>query len=326
MSDDTEGHVAFHKNVDINLHYDMGREIGSGHFSTVYAATRKDDGVRVAVKAIDKDSVEFKPNLLDREVSILGRVKHPNIIALLEVFDNDDYFYMVLEYVTGGELFDQIVRRGRYSEKDAANVIKEITEAVKYLHEEHGIAHRDLKPENLLCATDADDAPVKIADFGLSKIVSDSDILATACGTPGYVAPEVLLPKDEHGYTTEVDLWSIGVISYILLCGFPPFYDEEMPRLFKQIINADFSFPSPYWDDVSDGAKDLINRLLVKSPAERYTCQDVLDHAWIKENAPDTQLEHVSAQFGEWNAKRALKSAVHAVIVASSLTHALDDE
>lgn len=177
--------------------------------------------------------------------------------------------------VTGGELFDRIVEKGSYTEKDAAGLIRQVLAAVDYMHDQ-GVVHRDLKPENLLYYSADDDSKIMISDFGLSKM-EESGIMATACGTPGYVAPEVLAQKP---YGKAVDVWSIGVISYILLCGYPPFYDENDANLFAQILKGEFEFDSPYWDEISDSAKDFIRHLMCVSVEQRYTCKLALAHPW----------------------------------------------
>ncbi|XP_026532003.1 calcium/calmodulin-dependent protein kinase type 1B isoform X2 [Pseudonaja textilis] len=188
-----------------------------------------------------------------------------------------------MQLVTGGELFDRIIERGYYTEKDASQLIRQVLEAVNYLHD-LGIVHRDLKPENLLYATPFEDAKIMITDFGLSKIEADG-IMSTACGTPGYVAPEIL---EQKAYGKAVDSWALGVISYILLCGYPPFYDENDSELFNQILKAEYEFDSPYWDDISESAKDFIRHLLERDPEKRFTCEQALQHPWI---SGDTALE-----------------------------------
>jgi len=223
--------------------------------------------------------------MLQIEVDILRQVHHPNIIELKEMFETPTHIYLVMELVTGGELFDRIVDRGSYSEKDACKIVKEMLDGVLYLHS-LGIVHRDLKPENLLCANKETNSGIKIGDFGLSKIIPpDAHMkLTTACGTPGYVAPEVL--KCE-GYGKAVDLWGCGVIMYIILCGFPPFYEDNNALLFEKIMNGNYSFPSPYWNNISNEAKDLIRHLLCVDPEKRYTAEGALQHSWIK-SASDT--------------------------------------
>ncbi|KHJ41868.1 kinase domain protein [Trichuris suis] len=189
--------------------------------------------------------------------------------------------------VTGGELFDRIVAKGSYSEQDASSLIRQVLDGVNYLHE-NGIVHRDIKaaePENLLYQTPDPDSRIIITDFGLSKSV-ESEVMETACGTPGYVAPEVLAQKP---YGREVDVWSIGVIAYILLCGYPPFYDENDVNLFAQIMRGEYEFDSPYWDDISDSAKDFISHLMCVDPEKRYTCKRALEHPWIHDGTALTK-------------------------------------
>ncbi|KAG7238335.1 hypothetical protein INR49_031051, partial [Caranx melampygus] len=215
--------------------------------------------------------------------------------------------------VSGGELFDRIIEKGFYTEKDASKLIQQILDAVKYLHD-MGIVHRDLKPENLLYYSMDEDSKIMISDFGLSKIEGSGSVMSTACGTPGYVAPEVLAQKP---YSKAVDCWSIGVIAYILLCGYPPFYDENDAKLFEQILKAEYEFDSPYWDDISDSAKDFIVHLMEKDPIVRYTCEQALQHPWI---AGDTALdknihESVSAQIKKNFAKSKWKQAFNATAV-----------
>jgi len=219
----------------------------------------------------------------------MQQVAHPNIIKLRQVFENEKkYVYLVMELVTGGELFDRIVDKSQYGEKDAALLTKKMVDALKYLHERK-IAHRDLKPENILLANQMSDTDVKLADFGLSRMIDESTMMKTACGTPTYVAPEVLKAT---GYGPEVDMWSIGVITYILLCGFPPFYGDTIPEMFEQIMSGTFDYPEEYWETISDHAKDFINKLLKVNPSERMTAVAALEHPWLANNetTPQTDL------------------------------------
>jgi len=204
---------------------------------------------------------------------------------LKEVFETDEFLYIVTELVTGGELFDRIVSKGSYTEKDAAALVVKFLEALDYIHDK-GIVHRDLKPENLLLKSKNSDTDVKLADFGLSKILGSDVMMQTACGTPGYVAPEILQAR---GYGKEVDLWSVGVITYILICGFPPFYNENIPLLFESIMKAEFEYPNEYWAHVSDDAIEFIDSLLVVDPRKRLSAKQALTHPWLK-LAPPTQL------------------------------------
>jgi len=280
--------------------YELKETLGTGNFSKVVLAVCKKTGEKYAVKVIDKKEVD--ETRLRMEVEILKKVKHPNIISLKEVYEEDPKkLYLVMELVTGGELFNKIVEIGSYSENTAKRLVKQMMSAVKHLHDQ-SIAHRDLKPNNLLLEAPNVDV-IKIADFGLSKILSPDSMMQTACGTPIYVAPEVL--KGE-GYDKEVDIWSIGVVMYILLCGYPPFFDdgENMAALFEQIMAGEFEFADPYWTDISAEAKDLILHLLVVDPKERYTVDQALNHRWLKdESAPDHNLPQFSAQFKKFVSK-----------------------
>jgi len=260
--------------------YNLGEEIGKGGFSVVYRAERKKGGEEFAVKKIDKKKVEGDDiKLLRREIQIMKKLNHANILKLFEVYEDDESFYLVMELVRGKELFDKIVERGMYSERDAANIIAQVVSAVDYLHE-NGIAHRDLKPENLLVEGEEEDSIVKIADFGFAKSFGGEtgEKLMTSCGSPGYVAPEILTAES---YDKSVDMWSVGVILYILLSGYPPFYADSAPALFKKIMDVKYDFDDSVWDDISDSAKDLIRNLLVKDPSKRFTAQQCLTHPWI---------------------------------------------
>jgi calcium/calmodulin-dependent protein kinase I len=264
--------------ADIEKAYDLKTELGRGAFSIVYLAVQKASGQQFAVKVINKKDLgkDYEKNL-KMEVDILKKVNHPNIIALKELFDTPDKLYLIMELVTGGELFDKIVEKGSYTEHEAAQLVRKIVSAVEYLHN-LGIVHRDLKPENLLLKSQDNDLEIAIADFGLSKIVGQQMMMQTACGTPSYVAPEVL---NASGYGKEVDMWSIGVITYILLCGFPPFYGDTVPEIFEQIMEANFDYPEEYWGSLSKEAKDFINKLLVVDSDKRLSAGDALKHPWL---------------------------------------------
>uniref|UniRef100_A0A023F5S3 Calcium/calmodulin-dependent protein kinase type 1 n=2 Tax=Triatoma TaxID=30075 RepID=A0A023F5S3_TRIIF len=293
--------------------YNLKELLGTGAFSEVRLAERKDKpGEMYAVKMIDKKALKGKEDSLENEIKVLRRLTHPNIVQLLETFEDKQKVYLIMELVTGGELFDRIVEKGSYTEKDASDLIRQVLEAVNYMHEQ-GVVHRDLKPENLLYYSPDEDSKIMISDFGLSKM-EDSGIMATACGTPGYVAPEVLAQKP---YGKAVDVWSIGVISYILLCGYPPFYDENDANLFAQILKGEFEFDSPYWDDISDYAKDFIRQLMCVDVTKRFSCRQALQHPWISGNAASNKNIHgtVSEQLKKNFAKSKWKQAYHATTV-----------
>ncbi|XP_016080388.1 PREDICTED: calcium/calmodulin-dependent protein kinase type IV [Miniopterus natalensis] len=285
-----------------------------GATSVVYRCkqkgTQKPYALKVLKKTVDKKIVRT-------EIGVLLRLSHPNIIKLKEIFETPTEISLVLELVTGGELFDRIVEKGYYSERDAADAVKQILEAVAYLHE-NGIVHRDLKPENLLYATPAPDAPLKIADFGLSKIVEHQVLMKTVCGTPGYCAPEILRGC---AYGPEVDMWSVGIITYILLCGFEPFYDERGDQfMFRRILNCEYYFISPWWDEVSLNAKDLVRKLIVLDPKKRLTTFQALQHPWVTGKAANfVHMDTAQKKLQEFNARRKLKAAVKAVVASSRL-------
>jgi len=243
-----------------------------------------------------KTSGEEELQLLHREITIMKKLHHKHIIALYDVFEDGENIYLILELVTGGELFDQIVSRGVYSERDAAQVISQILEAVAYMHA-NGIAHRDLKPENLLCGG-TDGKQIKVTDFGLSKDFGKGN-LRTSCGTPDYVAPEVLKGQT---YDNSVDIWSVGVICYILLCGFPPFYGNSDQQIFEKIMKANYDFPSPDWDEITDDAKEFIQAILVLEPSERPTAADCLQAPWIVSQATSKTIK--TAALTEYSTKR----------------------
>eukprot|EP01116_Phalansterium_solitarium_P013979 TRINITY_DN3145_c0_g1_i2.p1 TRINITY_DN3145_c0_g1~~TRINITY_DN3145_c0_g1_i2.p1 ORF type:complete len:345 (+),score=125.82 TRINITY_DN3145_c0_g1_i2:133-1167(+) len=260
---------------NIDDFYVIGKEIGRGTFSVVKRGKNKQTGVEYAIKCIDKKFIKL--HLLQREITIMKQLQHPNILPLVDVFESREFIYLVLVLVTGGELFDQIVQNGNYCEADARNIVTQILSAVSYLHS-HGVVHRDLKPENLLCIGSGSKIQIYVADFGLSRAFEgDSQQLSTYCGSPEYVAPEVLacVPYDQA-----VDLWSVGVITYILLTGFLPFYDKEHTVLFARIQNVDYN-----WDDcpeVSPQARHFVQHLLVKDTKKRYSADQALNHAWLK--------------------------------------------
>lgn len=245
------------------------KELGHGHYGVVRKCYDRESGACFAIKSIRKAKVS-KIEVLKREIEILREVKHPHIIELVDVYEDERYLHLITELCTGGELFDRIIAKtqsseGHFSEHDAAVLVRDILDAINYCHVK-GIVHRDLKPENFLFLTEADDAPVKIIDFGLSRHDdTDFGIMETKVGTPYYVAPEVL----RREYTNTCDIWSIGVITYILLCGYPPFYGDSDTQIFESVRVGKFDFPSPEWDDVSQAAKDFVMDLLLKEPTRR---------------------------------------------------------
>jgi serine/threonine protein kinase len=248
---------------------------------------------------------------------VLKRAKHASIIHLHEIFENDDEIMLVLDLVGGGELFDQIVAMSSYSEASAAKVIRQLTSAIQHLHLKY-VVHRDLKPENLLLSEKSDTADVMLADFGLAALVDKMSPLRAAVGTPGYIAPEVLLTLDDPNVTYDyaADIFGIGVIMYILLCGFPPFYAEDDDDLFDLTIEGDYSYPSPFWDGVSSEAKDLIDRMLATDPKKRYTCDQILKHPWLTEKNNTAPMPMAQEQLKQWRARRRWKKGLNAIVAA----------
>merc|ERR1719183_955723 len=309
----------------IKKYYEIGETLGKGSFAVVKKGVPKEGGPNVAVKIVDKKDAQFDENSMQQEIQIMKKVSHPNCIRLYEVFDEKLKIYIVLELVTGGELFDRIIDRGHYSEKDASIVLADVVNAITYLHET-GIVHRDLKPENLLYQSNDETSKeyntIKVADFGLAKVMSGTggDAMTTTCGTPGYVAPEVL-EMNSGGYGPEVDVWSMGVILYILLCGFPPFYDESNAVLFQLIKKGQYSMPSPYWDEVSEGAKDLVKKMLTVDPKKRIACKDVLAHPWVAGNDSNSSsaLALQAEQLKKYVARGRFKKAINTVVAVNKM-------
>ena len=219
--------------------YEIVREIGRGATSVVHECQHRGTGQRWAVKVITK---KVDQKIIRSEIGILLKISHPHVIRLKEIYETPNLIQLVLELVTGGELFDRVTARGSYSERDSAASVRQILEAVKYLHE-NGIVHRDLKPENLLYADPSDNSALKIADFGLGKLLTSEAQMHTVCGTPGYCAPEVLRGVS---YGPEIDMWSVGVIAYILLGGYEPFYAENETEMYRRILLGQYNFDSPW--------------------------------------------------------------------------------
>jgi len=294
----------------IEDNYDIGEEIGRGAFSVVKRSKHKKSGIEFAIKFIEKKYVDKQDLvLLGREIDIMKKVNHPNVLKLEEVYETEDLIALVMELVNGGELFYKIVEKGNYSEKDAVKIVRQMVRGVEYLHGE-GVAHRDLKPENLLCSTDAREEykpfRVVIADFGLSKTFDGGDPLLTSCGTPDYVAPEVITA--EGSYDKSVDMWSCGVITYVLLCGFSPFLSSDQTGLFEKIMKAEYDFPDPEWTHISENAKDFIRKLLVKDRGVRYTAAQCLEHPWLNGGENNTGGDLANGNIGDkmknYNAQR----------------------
>ncbi|XP_034044273.1 serine/threonine-protein kinase DCLK2 isoform X2 [Thalassophryne amazonica] len=258
--------------------YKVGKVIGDGNFAVVKECVERSTGKEFALKIINKTKCSGKEHLIENEVSVLRKVKHPNIIMLIEEVDTPTELYLVMELVKGGDLFDAITSSAKYTESNAGVMVHDLAAALGYLHN-MDIVHRDIKPENLLVFEHPDGTKaLKLGDFGLATVVGGP--LYTVCGTPTYVAPEIIV---QSGYGLKVDIWAAGVITYILLCGFPPFRSDSNHQedLFDQILLGQLDFASPYWDAISDSAKELIGKMLQVDAEARYTAQDVLAHAWV---------------------------------------------
>ncbi|KAI9819045.1 MAG: hypothetical protein M1832_004087 [Thelocarpon impressellum] len=271
--------------------YDLLQPLGKGHFATVYLCVEKTSGFRYAVKVFSKrPGVEdrTKTEGLQQEIAVLMGVSHPNMLCLKDTFDEENGVYLVLELAPEGELFNWIIIKSKLSEAETRKVFVQLFQGVKYLHE-RGIVHRDIKPENILLVDK--ELTVKLADFGLAKIIGEESFTTTLCGTPSYVAPEILEDSKHRKYTRAVDVWSLGVVLYICLSGFPPFSDELNTKdnpytLSQQIKLGRFDYPSPYWDPVGDPALDLIDRMLTVDVDKRITIDECLEHPWITERFP----------------------------------------
>ncbi|XP_050703917.1 serine/threonine-protein kinase DCLK1-like [Eriocheir sinensis] len=261
--------------------YSVGRILGDGNFAVVRGCVCRATREEYALKIIDKTKCRGKEHMIESEVSILRQVSHPNIVSLIEEFHTPTQLYLVMELVKGGDLFDAIASATRYTEKDASSMVRDLTSALDYLHQ-RSIVHRDIKPENLLVVEYPNDAKsLKLGDFGLAVEVTEP--LYTVCGTPTYVAPEIL---NESGYGLKVDIWATGVITYILLCGFPPFVSatNNQEELFDQILRGYYEFHSPYWDDISESARELIVHMIQVDQEKRFSAQEVLDHPWVSDD------------------------------------------
>lgn len=294
--------------------FEFVEELGSGAFSEVYMVKEKKTGKMFAMKCVKKkQKIDLN---LENEINVLRKIKHDNVVGMEDLYESRTHYYLLMQLVSGGELFDRILDRGVYSEKDASCVIQQVLEAVLYLHQ-NSIVHRDLKPENILYYSQDENSKIMISDFGLSKMV-DNDIMSTACGTPGYVAPEVLAQKP---YSKAVDCWSIGVITYILLCGYPPFYEESESKLFSKIMKAQYEFDSPFWDNISESAKDFIRNMMQKNPSMRYTPELALRHPWIIGKTARSQdiYYSVSIQIQKNFAKTKWKQAFNAAVAINHM-------
>ncbi|XP_067370932.1 calcium/calmodulin-dependent protein kinase type II subunit gamma isoform X21 [Channa argus] len=298
--------------------YQLYEELGKGAFSVVRRCIKKSTGQEYAAKIINTKKLSARDHQkLEREARICRLLKHPNIVRLHDSISEEGFHYLVFDLVTGGELFEDIVAREYYSEADASHCINQILESVSHIHQ-HDIVHRDLKPENLLLASKMKGAAVKLADFGLAiEVQGEQQAWFGFAGTPGYLSPEVLR-KDPYG--KPVDIWACGVILYILLVGYPPFWDEDQHKLYQQIKAGAYDFPSPEWDTVTPEAKNLINQMLTINPAKRITADQALKHPWVCQRSTVASMMHRQETvecLRKFNARRKLKGAILTTMLVS---------
>ncbi|KAL3819812.1 hypothetical protein ACJIZ3_005717 [Penstemon smallii] len=295
--------------------YELGRELGRGEFGITYLCTDKTNGDVFACKSISKKKLRTRVDIEDvrREVEIMKRLpKNPNIVSLKDTYEDDYAVHLVMELCEGGELFDRIVARGHYTERAAAAVTRTIVEVIQSCHK-HGVIHRDLKPENFLFANKKETAPLKAIDFGLSVFFTPGERFNEIVGSPYYMAPEVL----KRNYGPEVDIWSAGVILYILLSGVPPFWAETEQGVALSIIRSVVDLKRDPWPKISERAKDLVKKMLNPDPNQRPTADEVLDHPWLQnaKSAPNVSLgETVRARLKQFSMMNKLKKRALRII------------
>jgi len=301
---------------DIKKLYKIERVLGSGSFGEVRKVVDKRTGIVRAMKKLRKDSCSpSESSKLIEEINILRKLDHPNIIRVYEFFQDSTYFYIVTEFCSGGELFDRIIDLSHFSEAMAANTMKQLLSAVVYCHQ-HNIVHRDLKPENLLLETKDPDSQIKVIDFGTSSVFKKDHKMKKRFGTPYYIAPEVL----NRSYDEKCDVWSAGVILYILLSGSPPFNGRDDSEILKAVSKGAYNFDDPIWKTVSSEAKDLINKMLTFDPKHRVTAEEALNHSWIQNMANKQDIADQSAakntlgKLREFTASQKLQQATIAFI------------
>lgn len=305
---DCDGH-------DITAKYELGQELGRGEFGITYLCSDRETGERLACKSISKKKLRTPVDVQDvrREVEIMKHLpNHPNIVSLKATYEDENAVHLVMELCEGGELFDRIVARGHYTERAAAVVTKTIVEVVEICHK-HGVMHRDLKPENFLFANKKENSPLKAIDFGLSIQFKPGDRFNEIVGSPYYMAPEVL----KRNYGPEVDVWSAGVILYILLCGVPPFWAETEQGVAQAIIRSAIDFKREPWPKISEQAKNLVKQMLEPNPKLRLTAQQVLEHTWLQNSkkAPNVPLgDIVRARLKQFSAMNKFKKQALKVV------------
>ncbi|KAH6822135.1 calcium-dependent protein kinase 21 [Perilla frutescens var. hirtella] len=301
---------------DVKSKYSLGKELGRGQFGVTYTCTEMETGRQYACKSILKRKLVSKNDREDmkREVHIMQHLSgQPNIVEFRGAYEDRQAVHLVMELCGGGELFDRIIAKGHYSEKDAADLCRQIVNVVHHCHF-MGVMHRDLKPENFLLSNKDDKAMLKATDFGLSVFIEEGKVYRDIVGSAYYVAPEVL----RRSYGNEIDVWSAGVILYILLSGVPPFWAETEKGIFDAILKEEVDFDSQPWPSISNSGKDLVQKMLTKDPKKRITSSEVLEHPWIKGQASDKRIDSaVLSRMKQFRAMNKLKKLALKVIAQS---------
>lgn len=309
------GHVLGRPMEDVRSMYTMGKELGRGQFGVTHLCTQKTSGEQFACKTIAKRKLANKEDIEDvrREVQIMHHLTgQPNIVELKGAYEDKQSVHLVMELCAGGELFDRIIAKGHYTERAAASLMRTIVQIVHTCHS-MGVIHRDLKPENFLLLNKDENSPLKATDFGLSVFFKEGEVFKDIVGSAYYIAPEVL----KRNYGPEADIWSIGVMLFILLCGVPPFWAESETGIFNAILRGHIDFTSDPWPSISMGAKDLVKKMLNVDPKQRLTAFQVLNHPWIKEDgeAPDRPLDNaVLSRLKQFRAMNQFKKVALRVI------------
>jgi len=317
-------------NSPVTSVYDLGRELGSGAFSRVVAGTHKKTGTEYAIKIVDKEETSAKE--MFKELAVMSQLSHPNIVNFKEIFDQNDGFYVVLELITGGELFDRIVELSKYSEKDASRVLAQALFGLKHMHERN-LVHRDIKPENLLLSSKQPDANVKVADFGFSTNSRDDQDLYETLGTPPYMAPEIVILRNDYedsvGYGRPVDVWALGICLYILLAGVHPYQQQDDEKMLEQIETG--YWPGwkreETWSKISTEAKDLVRGMMNPDSTKRLTIMQCLEHPWLSGNCGGDDLGDIQSAIKSYQARKRMKGAILGVMATNkmklSLSHKL---
>lgn len=312
------GTFVFRKHSNIQQEYELGPILGTGAFGSVRIAVQKSSGLDRAIKTIKKDKIAKDPQSklsFYQEIEILKELDHPNVLRIYEYYEDKNFFHLVTELLTGGELLEYLTSQEYFSELTAANFMQQVLTAVNYCHH-HGVVHRDLKPENLLLEKKSADSTLKIIDFGAAGIYDGTKPLKARFGTCYYIAPEVL----KKNYNEKCDIWSCGVILYILLSGHPPFYGKDDEEILARVGKGTFTFNLPEWEHVSEEGKDLIQQMLQFNPDLRPSAEQVLKHIWFDNNTPRNKpLPSIVPNLAKFRASQKLQHAV-LTFISSQLT------